>query len=160
MPHALRSLAVLMIAVVVPGQLFAQAELKITEPTAGTVVSPGQTITVNVSASGGPFTSVGIVAPGHMNGDYILRSPPYRFSFTVPSKVTPGLDTIGAMGGTASGPIIAQVSIDVERSDFPQKITVDHSQVELPINGQLPILVFGTYSDGSVVNLTSLLSQK
>ncbi len=58
------------------------------------------------------------------------------------------------MGTTASGPIFAVTSIDLERSDSPQTIAVDHSQVELPINGQIPIAVFGTYADGSVVNLS------
>ena len=142
------------IAVVVPGQLVAQGELRITEPAAGTVLNPGQTITVSVSASGGPFTSVGIVGPGHMNGNYILKSSPYQFSFTVQSKITPGLDTIEAMGSTASGPVIAEVKIDVERPDTPQKISVDHPRLELPMGGKLPIAVFGTYADGSVVNLS------
>ena len=97
---------------------------------------------------------MGIVVPGYVNGSYVLTSPPYQFSFTVPSTITPGLDTVGAMGTTASGPIFAVTSIDLERSDSPQTIAVDHSQVELPINGQIPIAVFGTYADGSVVNLS------
>jgi hypothetical protein len=140
------------------GYASAQATIEITEPKAGIVVNPGQTVDVEVSASGGSFSSVGIVAPGYVNRDYVLKSPPYRFSFTVPpipSKgIAPGLEPIGAMGSTASGPVFAQVSIDIERPDSPRKITVDHSRLELPVGGKLPIAVFGTYGDGTEVNLS------
>jgi Bacterial Ig domain len=66
--------------------LFAQATLQITTPTDGTVVNPGQKVVVNVSATGGPFTGVGLIAPGNLTSTQALTAPPYQFSFTVPSS--------------------------------------------------------------------------
>lgn len=132
----------------------AQSAVQITSPAPGAVLSPGQTVVVGVSVSGGPFTSVGIVAPGYMNDSLVLQSPPYEFSFTVPSQVTPGPTVIGAMGFTASGFAIGQISVDIERPDSPQSITIDHSQIELPIGAQLPVSVTGYFADGSIVDLS------
>jgi hypothetical protein len=77
----------LVIAILTLGQdIEAQSTVQITTPAAGAVISPNQTVTVDVSTSGGPFTSVGIVAPGYMNGSLTLQSPPFEFSFTVPPR--------------------------------------------------------------------------
>jgi len=133
----------------------AQPALQITEPPAGTVINPGQTVVVTVSASGGPFSSVGIVVPGYVYGSDILDSPPYQFSFTMPvSGITPGLDTIAALGNTPSGLVSTYILIDVERPDSPQSVATSTSQIELPIGGTLPIGVYGTYGDGSIVDLS------
>jgi len=132
----------------------AQGSLQITNPASGIIINPGQTVVVDVTASGGPFNGVIIVAPGAINGNAILSSPPYEFSFTVPLQVTPGLTTIGALGLTASGPVTAEIQVDIERSDSPQTITADTSKLELAIGDAVPIQVFGTYSDGTVLRVT------
>ena len=132
----------------------AQTGLQITSPAAGTVLNPGQTITVSVSASGGPIYIGGNRSTGICKWE--LRPDLSTLPVLVHGSVdnNAGTISVGAMGTTASGPIFAVTSIDLERSDSPQTIAVDHSQVELPINGQIPIAVFGTYADGSVVNLS------
>jgi hypothetical protein len=69
-----------------PGLLLAQATLQITAPKPGTIVNPGQTFVVEVSASGGPFTNVSAIAPAYASSSQTLSSPPYQFSFTIPAK--------------------------------------------------------------------------
>ena len=54
----------------------------------------------------------------------------------------------------------APVFIDIERPDSPQSIAVDHSQLELSIGERVPIGVYGTYSDGSIVRLTNSIETK
>jgi Bacterial Ig-like domain (group 2)/Bacterial Ig domain len=139
--------------------LFAQPTLRITAPAAGTVLNPGQSVRVVVDATGGLFKSVTIIAPGSLSGNPSLTIPPYQFSFTVPSLpsrgITPGPNRITAVGNTGSGPVHAVVSIDIERADTPQSIATDSSQVELSIGERVPLELYGTYTDGSVVRLTT-----
>jgi hypothetical protein len=152
----LRSLGILL---VLGACLHAQNALKITNPTAGTVFHPGESVVVNVSASGAAFTSVTIIAPGYVNGSAALSSPPYQFSFKVPPipspGIRPGINTIGIMGATvgAAGPVFTGVSIDIERSDSPVSISTDTSGFGLRIGEKVPVQVYGTYSDGSIVDL-------
>ncbi len=159
MRSSLHRISVFAVIVGAPASLFAQATLQITNPAPGTVVNPGQTVVVNVSASGGPFTSVTIIAPGYVNGLAALNSPPYQFSFTVPpipSKgIGPGINTITAAGTTASAVVFSSaVPVDIERSDSPVSIAINTSGLELSIGDALPIGVYGTYSDGSTVRVT------
>lgn len=93
----------------------AQSSLQITNPASGTTLNPGQSVVVDVTTSGGPFSGVMIVVPGTVNGDEVLSSPPYEFSFTVPTQVTPGLTTIGALGLTTSGPVTTEIQVDCRR---------------------------------------------
>ena len=133
----------------------AQGSLQITNPASGTTLSPGQTVVVDVTASGGPFNGIMIVAPEDINVDTVLSSPPYEFSFTIPSQVTPGLTTIGALGLSASGPVTTEIQVDIERPDSPQTITTDTSQLELAVGDSVPVQVFGTYADGTMLRLTN-----
>jgi hypothetical protein len=139
--------------------------LTITSPAEGTVVHPGETITVNVAPGSGPFQSVGALVPGYMTSSLLLKSPPYQFSFIVArpslqtesSKINSGPNPISVMGFTASGQVFAQpVYIDIEPMDSPQRIFADREQMGLNLavgQGRLTD-VFGEYSDGSIVNLT------
>jgi hypothetical protein len=157
----LRSLGILLVLSASPSPYLRaeDAALKITLPTEGTVVNPGETVVVYVEASGGPFKSVTIIAPGYVNGLAALNSPPYQFSFTVPpvpSKgIGPGINTITAAGSTASAVVFSSaVPIDIERSDSPTKFKASTSGLGMEIGERLPIYVSGTYSDGSIVDLT------
>jgi hypothetical protein len=142
---------------VVSSSLLAQAELRITDPPSYTVVNPGQTVSVTVEASGGLFTSVIFVTPDHtkVNGEAVLSSPPYRFSFTVSSSVlAPGIQGGGVLGTLVQGHATANMVIDIERSDPPKAISVDRDQLELSVGDGLPIQVFGVYGDGAKLLLT------
>jgi hypothetical protein len=151
---------VLGIAFALSVSLQARATLQIKNPAPGTVFNPGQTVVVYVEPSGGPFKSVSIIAPGYINGLAALTSPPYQFSFTVPpipSKgIGPGINTISVMGTTtaAAGPVFAAVPIAIERADSPQSIAIDRSAFELSVGEELPIGVYGKYSDASTLRIT------
>jgi len=153
-----RSLPILLIlsAGLIPC-LRAEDALKITSPTDGAVMNPGQTVVLTVSAAGGPFTGVSFLASGNFLTAQVLTAPPYQFSFTVPPPTIPGPYSVTAVGTTASGDTIfsAPVFVDVERSDSPQSISVDHTQLELRIGGEVPIAILGMYSDGSIVDLSN-----
>lgn len=135
--------------------LLAQGKLEITSPAAGTIVNPGQTIVVKVAVSGGPFSSVSVLAPGTPIGSSTLTAPPYQASYTIPSEIMPHLDRISAIGSTASGAVFsAPVWIDLERPDAPRSITTNLSRLELRIGHIAALSVTGTYADGSIVLLT------
>ena len=145
-------------------RLLAQAELRITDPPLYAVVHPGQTVSVKISADGGPFKSVMLVAPDHtkINGKAVLDSPPYEFSFTVPASVP----TMGNLGGGVVGTpaqghtVTANMVIDIERPDAPKAIKVDRASLELSPGDGLPIQVFGRYNDGAQLRLTNSTQTK
>jgi hypothetical protein len=139
----------------IPATLLAQGKLEITSPAAGTIVNPGERIVVKVSVSGGPFSSVSILAPGTPIGSNALTAPPYQVSYAIPSEITPHLDRISAIGSTASGVVFsAPVWIDLERPDSPTSIATNLSQIELQVGHIASLSVTGAYADGSVVLLT------
>jgi hypothetical protein len=144
------------LALITSLNLWGQVALRITQPANGTRVVPGQSVDVEVVVSGGTVTSVGILAPGYLKGDSVLNSPPYKFSFTVapPPQIRLGINGIGAMGFTNSTQVLANTDIDIERPDLPEKISVDSSRIEIEVGSQIPIGVYGTYSDGSIIHLS------
>ncbi len=125
---------------------------------------PGQRVSVKVSAEGGPFKSVMLVAPDHteINGKDVLDSPPYEFSFTIP----PSFPTMGNQGGGVMGfpvqgqHVTADMVIDIERPDAPKAISVDSNDIEVHFGGGLPIQVFGRYNDGAQLRLTNSTQTK
>jgi hypothetical protein len=139
--------------------------LTITSPAEGTVVHPGETITVNVAPGSGPFQSVGALVPGYMTSSLLLKSPPYQFSFIVAAlslqtestKIKSGPNPISIMGSTASGPVFAQpIYVDIEPVDSPKRIFADWEQIglTLSVGGKRLAAVYGEYRDGSIVDLT------
>jgi len=150
-----RTILLLVLLAAVQGSLFADIALKITEPASGTVVHPGQTVEVTVSVSGGPISSLGLLVKWHINGSAVVSGPPYKFSFTLPSSnIIPGLDTIGAVASTPSGPVFAQASVDIERPDVPESISLNYSQLKLRVDSDVPLAVYGKYGDSSILDLT------
>lgn len=133
------------------------ANLEITRPVDGTVVHPGETIVVEVKASGGPFEFV-MPFSWDLAGGEMLINEPYRFSLTVPTPRKPGPTNLVAIGKV--GPLqvfSAPVSVDIERSDVPEMIWVDRSVVgteRLRVGQQGQIPVYGKFPDNSVVPLT------
>lgn len=130
----------------------AQAPLQITSPTQGTsfpLFQEGQTYTITLSAN----SSVSNVA---VFTQWPLPDPqptaiPLQFTLTLPTNITPGIYSIGAMGFTSGSDVeAAPVFVDVERPDAPVSISVIPLNSNLPgIGSQLPIQVSGTYADGT-----------
>lgn len=138
-----------------PGRLPAQAVLQITSPTNGAIVNPGQTMVVDVSASGVVLAAARITAQDPIKSGQVLIAPPYQFAITIPTKIRPGPYSLVAEGSSVSSAVPSSdpVSIDVERTDTPQSIAAG-PVLELAIGEHSPVRVDGTYTDGSVVDLS------
>ena len=144
--------------------LHAASALRITSPKDRVVVNPGQTIQVEVSATGVSFVGVALTAPYPIKcAETVLTTPPYRFSVTVPAGARPRVYRIWALSGTvADGEIHSDpIDIDVERSDLPTVMTVDvGSGMSLSVGEESGIRVFGVYADGSHLDLTESTKTK
>src|ERR1700722_14559854 len=71
-----------------------QPALRITSPKDGSVVNPGQSLTVTVEAFGGPVKGVFIV--GEFGFSEEVLTPPYKYVIHVPANAKPGLHNLTA----------------------------------------------------------------
>ena len=132
-----------------------QPLLQITSPVEGTVVRPGQSITVTLAAD----PSVQNMA---VWGDAALSfgestPSPLQFTISVAPNASPGMHLIAA-AGLASGVDVDvdPVSVDVERPDAPQFVTVElaiflNSAVSA---SKLRLLTYGIFNDGNKINIS------
>jgi hypothetical protein len=138
------------------GALPAQT-LKITSPADGTVVAPGQVVTVTVAASpASAFQEIIIIGGGGIGSTSMLTAPPYQFSVQIPPKIRPRRYTITADGtvvpgrGTASDPI----TLVVERPDNPLSLSAEPSIMGFHMAGdECSMRIVGTFPDGSLVDV-------
>lgn len=115
--------------------------VKIESPASGTVVHPGERLTVTVDAT--PFAFRGVMLLPWL--DFSFSGPPYRFLWVVPSKmpsgsrsdpnereIPSGVYLLGAQGVPLDLPKDAnphdhdfgdQIEIDIERSQIPERLT-------------------------------------
>lgn len=135
-----------------------QPELQINTPVDGTIVNPGQTITVNVtSPAGTAFTQVAVIGEGSIPSSDIAISVPAQFSIVMPNSLSPRKYHLTAVGKSSSGQLFASrtSSIDVERPDAPIGIAADRSQVAFQCVGQQTRLrVLATFADASALDVT------
>jgi len=137
---------------------WAQTTLQITSPTTGTVVAPGNSVTVTVAASGETPQGVLIAASDPIGFSDEVDAAPFQFTIQLPNAIDPGLYVFTADGWTASGnPVTTDaIRIDIERSDSPVSLNAAPSSLSaLAVGDQTAIRVMGTYADGSVVDLTN-----
>lgn len=135
--------------------------LVVTAPTNGTVVAPGQTITVSVTVKSGTYPNGVAIIGGQVDGPMVTAGPlsgsSLSFSVTIPANANPGLLSITAGGTDSSGTLdsSASVTLDVERTDTPVSLRVDPPSMHFAYLGQsLPLTVIGVYADGSWHGLT------
>jgi len=135
-----------------------QAALQITSPPDESVVKPGQTITVSVrSLTNITFKQVFVIGEQPLPTSSIATSVPARFSMLISQSTRPGKYLLTAWGITTANQMqgSAPITIDVERVDLPTKLTAKTSRISFPSQDQrLPLRIFGTFADGSVVDLT------
>jgi Bacterial Ig domain len=104
--------------------LMAQPTLRITSPTEGAVVNPGQVLTVTVEASPkDAFDDVAVIGWSPIGLQQVLTAPPYRFSLRIPQSIVPArsyhLTAAGGLHEIRSEPVYSgAVSIQVERADI------------------------------------------
>jgi IPT/TIG domain len=136
----------------------AQPLLQITAPADGTIVNPGQTITVNVTSSPGVVVSaISVLAEDPLDVQDFAASTPAQISVTIPAS----LDSLRRYMVTAFGLANGQVAksqtifLDVERPDQPIDFFVGSDSVDMESQGQqTPIKVFAVFSDGSLFDVT------
>jgi hypothetical protein len=148
----------LLVAILVPASVCATPQsrptLQITAPSAGAIVSPGQTLTVSVTSPTPASFSQVFLSSGDLTGFLGAISPlPGQLSFTIPSSgFSLGTHRLSAQGTPTSGGALVstQVSIDVERPDFPSDIssTLPGLQIDSP-GEQSRLVLYAGFQDGS-----------
>jgi large repetitive protein len=148
---------------------FAQQDmLRIVSPASGTVVSPGQTVTVAVSADpsveklvlmgqnplGIAKTNSNAAAGIWARGEG--EASPQHFQLMVPVATRPGIYHVTAMGRTASGEVQSEaLLLDVERPQDPARIWAEPAMMHFTSRGdQIPLRVLGAYEGGTQAELT------
>ena len=133
----------------------AAASLRITYPPSGTVVSPGETISVLVSADS-TVQQISL-APEPPLHEAQPGASPTTFTLAIPAGLTPGPHDLRALG-LAGGEVVKSdfITLDVERFDSPMRLRTEPAILQLRNRGdQFPLRVIGTYSDGSQTVLTA-----
>src|SRR6267378_1238441 len=147
--RTLEGLAKLVWCVLLVGSIFSvpvmgQTDLQIISPANGTIVAPGQSVSVAVSAGGTSFTSVGIVLQDIGFGPAVATTKaPYVFSVTIPNNVI-GPKTITAFGTTRSGTgqFSSPITIDVETTATITAVSVSPTMINFDSVGeQIPLTV-------------------
>jgi len=132
--------------------------LQIASPASGTIVSPGQSLSVSVtSPSNTSFTDVDIVGQSPLPPVNEAMSVPAEFSLDIPLNIASRKYAIRAMGLTASNQNVESdaIWIDIERPDMPVSIAAATDSLEFIAPGQeLPINLLGTFADGPELYIT------
>lgn len=135
--------------------------LVITSPLSGTVVNPGETITVSVTVNSGTYPKGIAIVGGESGGPGVTAGPVAgtspSFSVTIPANANPGPLTISADGMDSSGNFDSSfdVSLDVERTDIPVSLRVSPPSIPFQFVGEsIEFTVMGAYGDGSWHGLT------
>jgi hypothetical protein len=138
------------------------SEISITSPADGTVVKPGEVITVRVRvAVGKSINRMAVISPlGY--GDELRSSPPWTFTLTVPTDergVGGGRPLIGRQpvhvmtfepNKSQQGEPDASITVDVEEPDIPTKLWTQWTQLifDSADDREIPLDVVGTFPDG------------
>src|SRR5579872_7317048 len=132
--------------------------LKIVSPPDGTVVAPGQTVTMEVKVNPmAGITTVSVGGPEELPIVGLAFSPPYRFTFTIPEDMPLQRHIFSAGGDTEEDGEIANdsITLDVEKPNpiTSLKVNLDSIYMVEP-NEPHVLIVRGTFDDGSKANLT------
>lgn len=141
--------------------------LVITSPANGTVVAPGQTISVSITVNSGTYPGGVVVVGGEDGGPGVMEAPAsgmspvsspstVSISITIPTNAFPGKFGITATGVSPSGVLQGsyEAVLDVERTDSPVSLRVDPPSFHIQQGQTLQLSVTGVYADGSWHGLT------
>lgn len=145
----------LLTTLITPMTAFAQSgsALTITSPNSGTVVNTGQTIIVTVEAAT-TMDKVLLSGPGIALVD---TSAPYSFEMVIPLEAQ-GTIQLSATGRDSSNNFhfSEPISLLVDSTVILTGISVDQtSLVMTKANEQWALTVYGTFSNGSVIDISS-----
>lgn len=151
-----RAFLVVLVAIGSAGESKAQVPqaLAITAPAAGTVVTPGASVTVTVSSPAGLTFSRVVIGGDDL---HVGAAVPFSAEVVVPDDAASGRFEIGAMGVTSAGEVVEAKSLllDVERQGTPTALSTESRTLRFRAPGyDLPIRIRATYEDGRVVDVT------
>ncbi len=131
--------------------------LLITSPTDGTIVTPGQSVTV-VVAPAPNISPLGVFLVGREPIGFIdgKLTPPFTFTITLPRDTAPGKYHIRAYGTIPPEVQVKSPSItlDVEKSDPITQLRVQPTLINFSFAGeQIPLTVVGSFADGTSFGL-------
>lgn len=133
--------------------------LQITEPVSGSIVNPGQMLTVKVtSPTPALFTEVALIGEDPIGFAGTISRLPGELSVPIPKDIDLGRHRLTVEGRPQAGKesVFAAVEIDVERPDLPVSMTSTLSGLHLNSPGeQFPLEVLADYSDGTTYSVTS-----
>lgn len=154
---ALASIVVLAVGVVTWAQQN-QPLLQITSPADSTIVNPGQALSVVVtSPANASFSQVGVIGEDPIGFGSTSTSVPATLSISIPASIACGKFMVTAIGAMTSGQAArsATILVDVERVDMPTAINPQIPSLSFKALGeQFPLVLLGTFSDGSVLEVT------
>jgi len=150
-------IAFMFILVVIPS--FAQSNLlQITSPASGTIVNPGQVVTISVSADPS-VSNVAILGDEPLGFTQATNGQPLQFQLTIPSNTTIGAYDVGAMGTTPDGSVVDSPSISL-RVDVQGSASISGTQPGVlrfsAAVETIPLHVIGSVS-GSQLDITHSL---
>jgi|ERR1700730_1531756 len=157
-----RAAPILAMVILTSGVTLGDPPITITSPTNGTKVTPGETLTIQVStAPGTSFLAVQVIGE-NMGFAPPVSAPPYTCTLTVPSDVI-GSRKLTALGLTSpgNGVFSPSVTIDSETAATATALFLNISQISFQRLGQqMPLNVTGSFDDGSSLDITgsSLIS--
>ena len=136
---------------------FAQSDLlQITSPPSGTIVYPGQVVTISVRADPS-VTNIAILAQDPLGFTQATNGQPLQFQLTIPSDTTIGAYDVSAAGATPDGSVVDSTSISLQvDTQYPAySIETEPSVLRFDAAGQgIPLHVFTTAPDGSQLDIT------
>lgn len=139
-----------------------QALLRIDSPADGTVVSPGETISVSVtSASGAALSNVGLLGEDPMGIYGPASSWPARFSITIPRVTSCRRYSLTAVANNAAGELVESnsIALDIERPDMPVSLSEVNSSKGSAMIAEAPgethrFLMLAHFADGRVLEVS------
>jgi len=131
--------------------------LQITSPASGTVVNPGETISVTVTSPAN-LAFRGVIVLGEPTGiSSVATSVPAQFSLSIPTNISCRWYTLTAVGTTVSGQEVESPDalIDVEGSDSPTSLHPLMPAIYFDNLGEtFPEKISATFSDGGNCEVT------
>ncbi len=137
-----------------------ESPIRFVSPAAGTVVQPGHTVTVAVTADSSvekfallgqrPLPLSQVVAPG------LGVASPFEFQVKIPTDIRPGSYRVTAIGVLRGGESVSEsLVLDVEKAEEPTRIWAKPETMLFSRAGeQIPLRVLGAFGDGSQETLT------
>ena len=136
------------------------AAMIIVSPSAGSMIQPGQALTISVHVASGTYPKgVAVIGqdPLGSSGLSPVVGSAASFTLSVPASTSPGLYKITAVSVDSSGAMVSSepVTIDVERADVPTRINVHPPSVTSVLVGNtLPLTIVGMFLGAGELDIT------